>query len=105
RGRLAGEDLWEFQELELVGQLARFARTKIGQDLLSETLIDPTARIEARRVVLGAMAQSGVRDVPKAWVDGLTAALASPELVLHAGALDAVAALPIPRDQARELIP
>jgi len=97
--RLAGNNARN----ELDGQLARFAREKAVQALMAEALLDKTAPVESRRVVLHAMARSGLKDVPARWVEGLTATLSDPGLANDA--THAIRALPITRGQATDLIP
>src|SRR5207244_3929127 len=70
--RLDAKSLGEKERQELVQQLARFARSAAAQQMLAERLQDPAASPEARRTVLRAMAQSGLRDTPPSWVAALT---------------------------------
>jgi len=102
KDRLAGAaKLDEPGRAELTGQLARFAREKDVQDVLAATLTDPSASPEARRIALRALAGSGVKEVPKGWVDGVAAALADgPKGVLVLDGVAAARALPLTRDRA-----
>src|SRR5262249_42315780 len=61
--------------------LARFARADAVQQLLAEQLAAPSA--DNRRVALRAMAQSGLKQAPVAWVTALTSILSQekPELL------------------------
>jgi putative membrane-bound dehydrogenase-like protein len=91
--RLAAQNLTAAEREELVGQLARFARAKPVQDFLTGCLRDPAASRDSRRIVLGAMAQSGLKEAPEAWLAGLIRILAGddsdliPEAVATARAL------------------
>jgi putative heme-binding domain-containing protein len=91
--RLAAQNLTAAEREELVGQLARFARAKPVQDFLTGCLRDPAASRDSRRIVLGAMAQSGLKEAPEAWLAGLIQILAGddsdliPEAVATARAL------------------
>lgn len=88
----------------LTDQLARFARDRSVQDLLAENLLGgrPT---ESVRVALAAIARSGVKDVPKVWVDGLTAVLmnAQTPAAVSSEAVAAARALPLAREKAGKL--
>jgi putative membrane-bound dehydrogenase-like protein len=70
RQRLSTRTLNGDERAELAGQLARFARTKAVQDLLGERLSDKEDR-QTRQLVLRAMAGSGLKEVPPAWVTGV----------------------------------
>jgi putative membrane-bound dehydrogenase-like protein len=76
RERLDAKGLAQAERDELVRQLARFAHARPAQEMLAERLRDPHASPEARRTVLRAMAQAGLRDTPPAWVAALTETLA-----------------------------
>src|SRR5262249_40343649 len=75
--RLKVTDLPAAERAERVEQLARFARAKPVQELLDERLRDTSAPRGMRRIVLKAMARSGVKEVPAGWISGLTKVLAS----------------------------
>lgn len=100
RERLARKDFPAAERGELEGQLARFSRTATIQDLLASRLQDSAASRDERQTVLRAMAQSGLREIPKPWVAGLTSILAGtdPELVNQAVAT--ARALPAPKEPA-----
>ena len=102
--RLAEDDLSLFSGSRLSGQLAHFAHEKPVQDLMAETLLDKSAPIDARRTVLQAVTHSGLKDVPQSWVDGLTASLSVPELVLDVR-FAAARRCRIARDQAKQFTP
>jgi putative membrane-bound dehydrogenase-like protein len=69
-------------------RLARFAATKPVQQLLGESLAGERLSHEASRLVLQAMAQSGLKELPPSWVVSLTRSLGDASL-----AADTVAVL------------
>jgi putative heme-binding domain-containing protein len=82
RGRLAAPDPSASDRAELERQLARFARAAAVQDLLAAALRDASTPRETRLLVLRAMAQAGLMDVPKAWVAALAPVLAGDDVEL-----------------------
>jgi putative membrane-bound dehydrogenase-like protein len=86
RERLAAQGQSPAEHEDLARQLAKFARASAAQDLLAERLGDATAPVEARRTVLQAMAQAGLREAPESWIVSLTRVLGAedPELVSEA---------------------
>ena len=84
-------------QAELETLLARFAGSSAIQTLLAEQLADPMTTLLVRRSVLKAMAQSGLRDIPESWIDGLAKLLGASDTVLVQEATAAVRALsPVP---------
>jgi putative heme-binding domain-containing protein len=71
RKRLVAKSLTATEQNELVHQLARFAGSKPVQELLVERLENARSQGE-RRIVLRAMAQSGMKQAPGTWLDALT---------------------------------
>ncbi len=101
--RIESRTLTETERSELVEQLARFASTGPLRALLTESLAIPgvDAR-ETRRLALKAMARSGLKTVPKEWVDGISSVLAS-DPVLTPEVVATTRALPISRDMGKTL--
>ena len=58
---------------ELAGQLARFASVTPIQTLLAETIQNASAPLGPRVVALKAMAQSGLKEAPRAWSEAIAA--------------------------------
>jgi putative membrane-bound dehydrogenase-like protein len=103
KARLAEKTLSKSDGAELAGLLARFAREKAVQDLLTETLRDVKAPRESRTIALRAIGQSGLKDVPKAWVEGLASILATERPALGAEAVATTRALPLTFNHAPKL--
>jgi putative heme-binding domain-containing protein len=80
-------------------QLARFARTASTQDLLARQLRDRSSPAAVRLSVLSAMAQSGLREAPKAWLDGLAELLMGDDKELTPLAVATTRALGMPKTQ------
>ena len=100
RERLKAGSLPEADRQELVGQLARSARSAPVQELLAEALHDSSAQ---REVALRAIGQSGLKAVPQSWVDGLTAMLKGDALELRPAAVAAAATMTLSRDRVGDL--
>jgi putative membrane-bound dehydrogenase-like protein len=103
RDRLAARDLTPAERDELVRQLARFARATPVQELLAGRLSDATAPREVRRLVLRAMAQSGLKEAPHTWITGLTQVLAGDDGELVREAVATARAARIPRERSEQL--
>src|SRR5207248_705743 len=68
RDRLAAKELSAGDREELAGQLARFARTPALQELLADQLRQSSMRRDTAILALHAMARSGLKEAPAAWV-------------------------------------
>jgi putative membrane-bound dehydrogenase-like protein len=75
RDRLTAKKLSDAEQDELTRQLAKFARGGPVQKLLADQLVANDSSPAARRIVLRAMAQSGAKEPPGAWVDPLAETL------------------------------
>lgn len=100
RRRLGEKSLSDADRVELAGQLARFARESPIQSLLSETINNTSAPLGSRVVALRGVAQSSLKEVPKAWVDGLAAVVAGGDPQLVPEAVAAARALTLKPDRA-----
>jgi putative membrane-bound dehydrogenase-like protein len=94
-------DLTPAERTDLTRQLAKLARAQAIQDLLAAGLRDDSARPQAKRVILGAMARSALKQTPPAWIDALTLTLTRREL--FADAVQAARALRLPRKGSEKL--
>lgn len=103
--RLAAQGLSAAEREELIGQLARFARTKPVQEFLAGRLRDPAASPEARRIILRVMAQAGLKDTPDDWLSGLIEVLTSNERELIQEAVATARALRISKPRSDKLEP
>jgi putative membrane-bound dehydrogenase-like protein len=101
--RLAGGEMTASQRDDLVGLLARFARAKSVQDFLAERLQDSAAVRDTRRIVLRAMAQANLKDVPEKWITGLTRILSGQDAELTSEAIATIRALRFSKPQPAEL--
>jgi len=85
---------------ELIGQLARFAKSAGVQALLAERLNDANASPSVKRLVLQAMSRSGLKEAPDVWAIALTQALTGRDAEVAREAVAAVRALPFPKARA-----
>jgi putative membrane-bound dehydrogenase-like protein len=88
---------------DLQQQLARLAKAPAIQTLLAGRLNDARAPVEERRLALGAMAASGLKELPQPWLDAITAVLAGKDTALLPDAVAAVRRLALPKDKAGRL--
>jgi putative membrane-bound dehydrogenase-like protein len=103
RDRLAAKDVTATEREEWARQLARFARSTAVQELLAEQLRDAAAAPDARRTVLRAMAQSGVKEAPAHWIAALVQVLATHDGELTREAVVTVRALRLPKTPPEKL--
>jgi putative membrane-bound dehydrogenase-like protein len=97
RERLAAPPAAEPERLELERQLARFAHDPAIRDVLARTLGGSGTPAEVRLLTLHAMAGSGLKEVPSAWLDGLGACLADRNENFVRAAVAVLRALPLPK--------
>jgi putative heme-binding domain-containing protein len=90
---------------EFQRQLTGFAGAVKIQELMAETLANPAGDMEVRCLVMQAMADSRLKQVPQGWVDGLTAILAGSDAKLAAEVIRSTKSLPIKPEQAAQLTP
>ncbi len=103
--RLIKGNLTAVDQAELERQLARFAAAPAIQSLLAERVADPSAGVAVKLSSLKAMAQSGLKDVPPSWIEGLAKVLAGENDELMAQAIAAARALPLTPANAGALTP
>src|SRR4029077_18893654 len=72
RSRLSGQALTEADAVELEQQLAQFATSTAVQELMAQAISDSKVSRECRRIVLGAMARSALKEPPAPWITALT---------------------------------
>jgi putative membrane-bound dehydrogenase-like protein len=94
RDRLAAKELTAADRDELTGQLARFAKTPAVQELLTQQLREGPSGRDGAVLALHAMARSGLKEPPAAWVAGLEQVLASGDADLIREAVTTARALP-----------
>jgi putative heme-binding domain-containing protein len=104
RDRLAGSKLTETERTDLVQKLSRLARAVPTQELLAATLRDDGAGREARRTVLKAMAQSGLKEAPAIWLSALAHVLRGNGVELTQEAVITARALRVPEKKAADLL-
>ena len=85
---------------ELEQQLGRLARSPAIQAMLAARVADAKAPIDQRRLALGAMAASGLKDLPQGWGDALATALSGDDPELLADAVAAARRLAPPKEKA-----
>jgi putative membrane-bound dehydrogenase-like protein len=102
RDRLAAKERSAAETNELVQHLARFARAPAVQQMLAEQLDAPA--IDNRRIALRAMALSGLKQAPAAWVSALTGMLSQEKQELLEDALAATRSLKFGKESPKELV-
>jgi putative heme-binding domain-containing protein len=85
---------------ELQQQIARLAKAPAIQALLAARVADAKTPADQRRLALGAMASSALKDLPQSWRPALVAALAVDDSDLLADAVAAARRLAPPKDKA-----
>jgi putative membrane-bound dehydrogenase-like protein len=105
RARLAAKNLTAAEQGELARQLAKLARGGSVQALLAQVLEDTASPAQARRIILRAMAQAGLKEAPAAWTTALTQTLTSADGDLLRETLTTARALRISKQQAAKLVP
>jgi len=104
RDRLAkAETLTPPERTNLAHQLAQFAQAEPIRDLLADRLRDEATPPETARVVLTAMAESGRKEVPAAWIAGLTQVITGRDGELTRRAIATIRALPVPAERSGKL--
>jgi len=103
RDRLAAKNWTAPEQEDMVRQLARFARASAGQTLLAEHLHDPAASVTARRLVLRAMAQAGLKEAPVTWIDYLLPLLTAKDDDLVREAIATIRSLRLPKQRSAPL--
>ena len=98
KGKLAAAD-----QAELERQLARFAAAPAIQSLLAERLVDPSTLTPVKLSCLRAMAQSGLKEVPASWIEGLAGCLNNDGSDLSTQAVATSRALPLTKAHAGAL--
>jgi putative heme-binding domain-containing protein len=88
---------------DLQQQLARLAKAPAIQALLTSRLNDAKAPIDERRLALGAMAASGLKELPQPWLDAIATVLAGKDTALLPDAVAAVRRIALPKDKAGRL--
>ena len=97
RQQLANATLNDAERAELQRQLPQFARSAAVQELLAQTLNYPSVSIATRLVVLRAMTQSGLKEMPAVWLERWPAVLAERENAVTQAAVATLRALPLPK--------
>src|SRR5262249_44695637 len=88
---------------ELANQLARFARSADVQALLVDRLTDTKAPRDVRKVVLQAMARSGLKEAPDGWATALAAVLSGADAEVAREAVSTVRALPVSKARSADV--
>jgi putative membrane-bound dehydrogenase-like protein len=97
RMRLEAHEGSESDRSDLERLLAKLAKSEAIQEVLAKELFDPAAPAEARVLALHAMAQSGLKAAPAAWLDTLAKRLEEREAPLRPQLVAAARALAIPK--------
>jgi putative membrane-bound dehydrogenase-like protein len=101
RERLAAKELTPAERADLTSRLAKLARSPAIQELLAAGLREDLTGPAMQRVLLGAMARSGLKQAPPSWVTALTHALNNTKLLPDA--VQTARALRIPRKGTEKL--
>ena len=105
RDRLIKGKLTAADQAELERQLARFAAAPAIQSLLAGRIADASTPAPVKLSSLKAMAQSGLKDVPSSWIEGLAKCSVGDDSELTAQAIATARALPLTRENAGALTP
>ena len=105
RARLKKGGITPDESSELQRQLARFVQAKEIQDLLAERLADATTPAAVKLLVLRAMAQSSLKELPASWITQLAKVLGDDKDGLTAQAVATAKALAPSPDKAEALVP
>jgi putative membrane-bound dehydrogenase-like protein len=73
--RITAPAMTDAERADLQRQLARLAKSPAIQALLTRPLQDADAPAAERQIALGAIAQSGLKETPKPWLDALAGLL------------------------------
>jgi putative heme-binding domain-containing protein len=103
RGRVAERALPLEAREELERQLSQFGKDAAIQGLLAEQLRRQDLPVESSRLLLRAMAASGVREVPPAWLTALAGKVTARETEVARAAVATVRALPMPKTNVAEI--
>ncbi len=103
RSRLQKGELSDSERLDLEEQLARFSGSTAVEALLAEQVRGEKNSLASRRSALKALAGSGRKEAPKAWVEAVETALKDPKLVPQA--VETAKAMPMPVASAERLNP
>lgn len=87
-------------DLSLASMLAKLAKSEAIQTLLTEALNDRTTDPASRFTVLAAMADAGLKPVPKAWIEAIGGAVAQDDGANGASLVRTVRAWGLNTDQA-----
>jgi putative membrane-bound dehydrogenase-like protein len=101
--RLTAVSLGVDDRAELVRQLSSFGKEEAVQKLLVAVAANATGPEPCRVTALQAMARSGVKQVPSAWLEALCMAMTARQPSVVSVAVDTARALPLPKEGAEEL--
>lgn len=97
-------DLSAEERNELRGQLGRFAGDGRIQEIIAKRAVGADTPDPTRALMLGAMARSGLSQMPEAWMPGVQKGLSVPNAMALGEALAAVKALPLPKNKANAFV-
>src|SRR6185503_7050677 len=97
QARLAAKSSGDADRAELQNQLAQLAKAAAIQEVLAATVSDSNAPQGAQLVSLRAMAASGLKEAPPAWLSALATLLARNDAALTAQAVATARVLPLPK--------
>ncbi len=106
REQLQRWGLREQEQQDLKSLLARFAATPSVQQLMASHIKSGVAsdgELAVRLMVLGAMQQSGLKQLPDSWLASLTSLLTGSDGALSSHAVTVVRVLPLPKTGTDEL--
>jgi putative membrane-bound dehydrogenase-like protein len=104
RERMDDARLTEAERTELAQMLARLARAPAAQELLAARLRDEQAGPMAKRIAMRAMAQAGLKEAPKAWLNALAQVLTGSNAELIPEAVTTLRAVRVPAKREEGLV-
>jgi putative membrane-bound dehydrogenase-like protein len=103
RDRLDNGALPPAEQEDIARQLAKLAKSPAIQQFLADLLTKPSSLPAAQRIALHAMAQSGGRAAPEAWINAIAHAVANSEADQLRDAVRAARSLNAPKPKAGAL--
>ena len=103
RQRTREANLSDSDRAELREQLAKLSSSAAIQELLANSAADTKLPVDRRRLTLGAMADSGLKDPPASWIDAIQTVLSGGDPTIIPDAIAALEKLHLKKDTGAEL--
>ena len=100
REHILASDFSDDDRAEFQAQLAQFVGNDAVQQVIVETLKEPSASLAARQMLLRVMAAPGLKEAPKGWADAVRVALDDKDEKIVRSAIGAARALALVKSNA-----